>query len=633
MYTPNPLIIRNIVPARADNISLASTVSSIFRNNPNLLPPANVNSSTGSIGTFYFNSATGTNLTTQNFTLNSHTIDLGINSGLTLQQTGAIAIGIQAGQLNQGTNSISIGTTAGQYTQFYRAIAIGDMAGQTLQGEAAIAIGAESGCINQSAGAVAIGQYTGYSGQGVNSVAIGEEAAVYNQDDYSVAIGQYAGYENQGSRSVAIGDNAAWSNQSYNSVAIGPGAGSENQLFQSVAIGDNAAWSNQNPHCVAIGTSAGEVNQGLCSIAIGKIAGNINQSQYSISIGTLSGNTQQGESSVSVGAFCGSYYQNQNAIAIGTGAGQYTQGQDSIAIGGGAGRYEQGINSVAIGSGSGYVNQSPNSIAINGNGSVLSAPNSGFYVKPVRNLTATTQYILGYNSDYEIVQNTAIGSYVIGSTPFTVQADGNGQQIKIVGSNSNNQLMLGFDTTNNVGRIEAVTQGSTFRNIILQGANNPTQNFVGIGINPNYQLELAQNSAAKPTSNTWTISSDARLKENIVDADLDICYNVVKILPLRRFTWKKEFYPDGIQKDRNSVGFIANEVQAIYPKAVNVLEKQQFLVKRAETTEDNAEFVELKNVLNLDIDQIYKTMYGCIKKLIEKIEILEQKVKILENPI
>lgn len=39
---------------------------------------------------------------------------------------------------------------------------------------------------------------------------------------------------------------------------------------------------------------------------------------------------------------------------------------------------------------------------------------------------------------------------------------------------------------------------------------------VGIGIiAPAYQLELSQNSAAKPTSSAWIVPSDARLKENV----------------------------------------------------------------------------------------------------------------------
>lgn len=56
MSTPNNrrFIVNTFVPPRANNISIASTVSSIFQENSNLLPP--VNSSTGSINTFYFNS-------------------------------------------------------------------------------------------------------------------------------------------------------------------------------------------------------------------------------------------------------------------------------------------------------------------------------------------------------------------------------------------------------------------------------------------------------------------------------------------------------------------------------------------------------------------------------------------------
>ena len=36
--------------------------------------------------------------------------------------------------------------------------------------------------------------------------------------------------------------------------------------------------------------------------------------------------------------------------------------------------------------------------------------------------------------------------------------------------------------------------------------------YVGIGTtSPSYQLQLSTDSAAKPTSNTWTIASDARI--------------------------------------------------------------------------------------------------------------------------
>ncbi|MFN3661116.1 MAG: tail fiber domain-containing protein, partial [Brevinematales bacterium] len=92
---------------------------------------------------------------------------------------------------------------------------------------------------------------------------------------------------------------------------------------------------------------------------------------------------------------------------------------------------------------------------------------------------------------------------------------------------------------------------------------------VGIGTTtPSYQLQLTQDSAAKPSTSTWTISSDERLKTNLSLADLDRCYEIVKTLPLKRFTWKDDVYsPDEVQ-DRSKIGWLASDVQAVFPKAI-----------------------------------------------------------------
>ena len=212
----------------------------------------------------------------------------------------------------------------------------------------------------------------------------------------------------------------------------------------------------------------------------------------------------------------------------------------------------------------------------------LNAPNRGFYVNPVRSSNNTSIALLGISSSNEIIQNSAVtsfdssSSFLGSSTPLSIKLDGTGEQLKVCGStNVNKQLMIGFNTTNNYGQIQAIEQGVAFRDLILNLSNSSN---VGIGLTgPSFRLHLADNSAAKPTSNTWTISSDARIKENIVDANLDICYDVVKNLRLRRYKWKDEYYPYTI--DKNSVGWIAQEVQEVFPKAVNVTERQQFFNK------------------------------------------------------
>lgn len=133
---------------------------------------------------------------------------------------------------------------------------------------------------------------------------------------------------------------------------------------------------------------------------------------------------------------------------------------------------------------------------------------------------------------------------------------------------------------------------------------------VGIGNSaPTYQLHLSQDSAAKPSTNTWTISSDARLKENIELADLDVCYQNMKSIPLKRYTWKDEVYTEEQVHDRSKLGWIAQDVEPVFPKAVE--EKEMFGYEDCKT---------------LNADQIYATMYGAIQKLIQKVEYLESQI-------
>jgi hypothetical protein len=59
----------------------------------------------------------------------------------------------------------------------------------------------------------------------------------------------------------------------------------------------------------------------------------------------------------------------------------------SVAVGGYAGSLTQGNYSVAIGYGAGETTQAANSIVINANGPTpLNCSNTGFYVKPIRNV-------------------------------------------------------------------------------------------------------------------------------------------------------------------------------------------------------------------------------------------------------
>jgi hypothetical protein len=173
-------------------------------------------------------------------------------------------------------------------------------------------------------------------------------------------------------------------------------------------------------------------------------------------------------------------------------------------------------------------------------------------------------------------------------------------------------------------------------------------------VSGSYQLQLSTDSAGKPSTNTWTIVSDERIKEEIELADLDICYEAVKNIPLKRFKWKDEVYTEEQAYDRRKLGWIAQDVEAVFPKAVRqhefkynqVFEEVVIPAVPAELdddgniiTEEQPERIEkgeliseevIEDCRDLNSDQLYAAMYGAIQKLISKVELLEAEVQALK---
>ena len=136
---------------------------------------------------------------------------------------------------------------------------------------------------------------------------------------------------------------------------------------------------------------------------------------------------------------------------------------------------------------------------------------------------------------------------------------------------------------------------------------------VGIGLtNPSFQLQLSTDSAAKLTTNTWSTTSDSRVKNAIVDADISMCYDTLKQLKLRRFEWDSSW--NSAIEDKHAIGFIAQEVKQYFPKAVKTMDMYGY-----------------SDFHTLDVDQIYKTMYGALAHAIVRIETLKDEVQKLEN--
>jgi hypothetical protein len=153
------------------------------------------------------------------------------------------------------------------------------------------------------------------------------------------------------------------------------------------------------------------------------------------------------------------------------------------------------------------------------------------------------------------------------------------------------------------------------KGVVIKGnSGGGTEGYVGIGlVSPTFQLQLSVDSAAKPTSTTWTVSSDARLKNNIVEADIDRCVEIVRTLPLKRYTWKDEVFTSEQTNDRSKLGWIAQDVETVLPKAV---EKHDML--------------GYEDCRTLNADQIYAVMYGALQKAFLLIDELRTEVDILK---
>ena len=90
-----------------------------------------------------------------------------------------------------------------------------------------------------------------------------------------------------------------------------------------------------------------------------------------------------------------------------------------------------------------------------------------------------------------------------------------------------------------------------------------------LGINeaaPTHLLQLGLDDAVKPGTNTWTIGSDRRLKENIQDFTAGL-ETLMEIHPVK-FNYNGKL---GLPTDKEYVGVIAQEVQKVAPYTIGTL--------------------------------------------------------------
>jgi hypothetical protein len=131
----------------------------------------------------------------------------------------------------------------------------------------------------------------------------------------------------------------------------------------------------------------------------------------------------------------------------------------------------------------------------------------------------------------------------------------------------------------------------------------------GIGKSPGFQLELSTDAARKLTTTTWLTGSDERIKTDIQSANLQTCYDTIKSIDLKYFKWNFPAESNVSVDDTHSLGFIAQDVKAMFPNAVFESNSYGFT-----------------DFLSLNTDQILKAMYGALRQTMADKEVLEENV-------
>jgi hypothetical protein len=226
------------------------------------------------------------------------------------------------------------------------------------------------------------------------------------------------------------------------------------------------------------------------------------------------------------------------------------------------------------------------------------------------------------NTDINIPRDNNIlqGSYTLNvgyssSSISPILANQNIPKPNIFNSSS---ISINYHLLNPIKTIEGAQWTYNSSNINVYHLGN-----VGIGTtSPEYSLDVrgfintSIGGYTQTGSENWIVLSDRRIKENIVKASYDTCLENVKNIELYSFNFKDNCINTN---DRNQLGFIAQEVQKIYPKAVEV---NKIILNNNE---------EINDLLTLNTTQIKYTLYGAVKNLIEKVENIESRVDNLYN--
>lgn len=171
-----------------------------------------------------------------------------------------------------------------------------------------------------------------------------------------------------------------------------------------------------------------------------------------------------------------------------------------------------------------------------------------------------------------------------------------------VNSGKTFRILTRNDGSNDTGAI------ASFENLTQTVLRVGIDGNVGIGTaSPSYQLQLSTDSAAKPSTNTWTIASDSRLKTVKGEYQKGLA-EICQVRPVRyEYNGKAGFTVDG----KEQISIVAQELMQVFPECIGTY--------KGKLEEDGPE----TDLYNYNGHAITFALINAIKELKAEIDILK----------
>lgn len=441
---------------------------------------------------------------------------------------------------------------------------------------------------------------------GQNNVIIGTLAGYsIHTGSSNVFLGNNAGLSNRvGNNNVFLGYRSGVSNNTGNdNIFIGSESGYTNSSgFSNIIMGYQAGYSNTGGYRnVFIGTLSGNKNNlGYDNVFMGNSSGFNNTSGFENTfIGLSSGySNSSGNKNVYVGKNAG--YNNQSGsqnVFIGEGAGAIgTSGSQNVLIGLSAGANNTSIGNVFVGWNAGLSNTTGNNNAFFGLGAGYSNTTAGYntFIGFSAGFNTQSGYWNTYvGADAARYNPAGIGNVVMGMSAS--YATTSGSYNTIIGTNAaanlasgSNNIVIGAGAAGNLtgfsNRLFIDNSPGDYQSTLIYGEmdNNYLRFNGNVTINrlnySGYGLIVGHVAGQSPTwdalyvygnayaTGTFFSASDERWKKDIVEIP-SVLDKLDELHPVY-YNWRKEEYIDMDFSDKRQMGFIAQEVEKLFPEMV-----------------------------------------------------------------